>query len=108
MMNLKKFEDVDLQTYLFYDIETTGLNKAFDQVLHFAAIRTDLNLKELNRYELRVKLNPDLVPSPQALLTHQISIEDTQGGETEYNAIRKIHQYLNEPGTISLSYNTFN
>ncbi len=27
-------------SYLFYDIETTGLNKAFDQVLEFAAIRT--------------------------------------------------------------------
>jgi len=31
-------------SYLFYDIETTGLNKAFDQVLSFAAIRYDQQL----------------------------------------------------------------
>ena len=26
-------------TYLFYDTETTGLSRAFDQILSFAAIR---------------------------------------------------------------------
>ena len=36
------------ETYLFYDIETTGLNRAFDQVLEFAAIRTDCDLNELD------------------------------------------------------------
>ena len=27
-------------TFLFYDLETTGLNPAFDQILQFAAIPT--------------------------------------------------------------------
>jgi len=40
------------KTYLFYDTETTGLNKSFDQVLQFAAIRTDLDLNEIERHEL--------------------------------------------------------
>ena len=40
------------RTYLFYDIETSGLNKCFDQVLQFAAIRTDLELHELEHYEI--------------------------------------------------------
>ena len=82
------------------------MNKAFDQVLQFAAIRTDLNLQELERHELKVKLNPDVIPSPQAMLTHRISIADTQTGISEYAAIRQIHQILNEPGTISIGYNT--
>ena len=38
-------------TYLFYDLETTGLNPCFDQVLQFAAIRTDLSLNEIERHE---------------------------------------------------------
>ncbi|RPJ17923.1 MAG: hypothetical protein EHM37_00025, partial [Deltaproteobacteria bacterium] len=38
------------ETYLLYDIETTGLNRAFDQVLEFAAIRTDGDLNELDRF----------------------------------------------------------
>jgi len=86
---------------LFYDLETTGLNKAFDQILHFAAIRTDIHLNELKRYELKIKLNPDVIPSPGALITHQIGIADAQQGEQEYQAIQQIHQWMNEPGTLS-------
>lgn len=95
-----------MQTYLFYDLETTGLNKAFDQVLHFAAIRTDLNLKELKRYELKIKLNPDVVPNPYALITHKMSINEILNGVLEFEAIKQIHAWLNEAGTISLGYNT--
>ncbi len=95
-----------MQTYLFYDIETTGLNKSFDQVLQFAAIRTDLNLKELDRHELKIKLNPDVIPSPYAILTHKLGIHAMADGLTEFSAIKQIHQWLNQPGTISLGYNT--
>lgn len=95
-----------LKTYLFYDIETTGLNKAFDQILHFAAIRTDLNFNELKRYELIIRLNPDVIPSPEAMITHRMKLSEISNGISEYEAIRKIHQWMNEPGTISLGYNT--
>ncbi len=94
------------KTYLFYDIETSGLNKAFDQVLQFAAIRTDLDFNELERHELQVKLNPDVIPAPQAILAHKISVHDMQQGISEFEAIKKIHQWVNQPGTISLGYNT--
>ncbi|SRR5579883_488792 len=95
-----------MQTYLFYDIETTGLNKSFDQILQFAAIRTDQNLKELERYELRVKLNPDCIPAPKALITHHIGVNAMREGIAEIDAIKQIHQWMNTPGTISLGYNT--
>lgn len=95
-----------MQTYLFYDIETTGLNKAFDQILHFAAIRTDLQFNELNRYDIKIKLNPDVVPSPYAMLTHRMRLQDIATGINEYDAIKQIHQWINTPGTISLGYNT--
>ena len=39
-------------TFLFYDIETTGLSRAFDQILEFAAIRTDLDLNEIERFQV--------------------------------------------------------
>lgn len=95
-----------VQTCLFYDIETTGLNKAFDQVLHFAAIRTDMNLKELARHEIKIKLNPDVIPAPAAILTHKMGVKEITEGTNEFEAIKQIHQWLNEPGTISLGYNT--
>lgn len=30
-----------MQTHLFYDLETSGLSKSFDQILQFATVRTD-------------------------------------------------------------------
>ena len=93
-------------TYLFYDIESTGLNKCFDQVLQFAAIRTDAELNELKRYEIRIKLNNDVLPAPMAILTHRIGIEQMQHGRNELDAIEEIHALFNEPGTISVGYNT--
>jgi len=94
-------------TYLFYDLETSGLNKSFDQVLQFAAIRTDLDFRELERHEFYVKLNPDTIPSPGASITHRISIATTtHQGLTELEAMERIHALVNTPGTISLGYNT--
>lgn len=93
-------------TYLFYDIETTGLNKCFDQVLQFAAIRTDLSLNEISRHEINIRLNRDVIPSPRAILTHRMSIKEIQTGEPEITAIHKIHRLMNTPGTISLGYNS--
>lgn len=92
-------------SYLFYDIETTGLNKCFDQVLQFAAIRTDLELNEIEQYEIKIKLNPDVLPSPGAVLVHQITLEEMQSGIREYEAVKTIHQLFNTPGTITVGYN---
>lgn len=93
-------------SYLFYDIETSGLNKCFDQVLQFAAIRTDLEFNEIERHEILVKLKPDTIPSPQAILVHQLPFEQLKTGMCEYEAMREIHRLFNTPGTITVGYNT--
>ena len=54
--------------FVFYDTETTGTNTSFDQILQFAAIKTDHELNELERFEIRCRLLPDVVPSPGAVL----------------------------------------
>ena len=58
------------KTFLFYDLETSGLDKAFDQVMQFAAIRTDASLNELERYEYPVAITKDIIPSARAMITH--------------------------------------
>ena len=35
--------------FILYDVETSGLNKRFDQILQFAAVRTDADLVETHR-----------------------------------------------------------
>lgn len=94
------------KTFLFYDLETTGLNKAFDQVLQFAAIRTDTHLNTLEEYEIDVGLTTGVIPSPGAMITHRLSLDTLSAGVPEIEAIGKIHQLLNEPGTVSCGYNT--
>lgn len=94
------------QHYLFYDIETTGLSPCFDQVIQFAAILCNRSLDEIIRHEFNIQLNKDVIPSPEAMLTHQVPLELIQSGDNEYYAIRKIHQLLNAPNTTSVGYNT--
>jgi exodeoxyribonuclease I len=95
------------KTYLFYDLETSGINKCFDQIMQFAAIRTDIELNEIERYEFLVKLNPDTIIDPQALIVHHIPIHKAnKDGIAEYEAAQKIHELMNVPDTISIGYNT--
>lgn len=94
------------KTFLFYDLETTGINKCFDQIIQFAAIRTDEALNELERYNFLIKLSPDTTPTPEASITHHISIEKANTGIFEYDAIKIIYNLFNTPETISLGYNT--
>jgi len=54
--------------FVFYDLETTGISPAFDQPLQFAAIRTDDNFAEIERVNLRCRIAPHIIPSPQALV----------------------------------------
>jgi exodeoxyribonuclease-1 len=95
-----------MKTYLFYDVETTGLNPAFDQILTFAGIRTDLYLNEISRELITIKLRRDIVPSPHAFITHCLTHDELCAGISEYEAAIKIHTLFNTPGTISLGYNS--
>jgi len=54
--------------FVFYDLETTGISPAYDQPLQFAAIRTDDNFAEIERIDLRCRIAPHIIPSPQALI----------------------------------------
>lgn len=53
--------------FAFFDLETTGISPAFDHPLQFAAILTDAEFREIERVNLRCRLAPHVIPSPQAL-----------------------------------------
>jgi exodeoxyribonuclease-1 len=63
-------------TYVIYDLETTGLTKGFDQIVQFAAIRTDAELNIIDQVQLRCRLLPHVVPSPEALWVTGTTIEE--------------------------------
>lgn len=62
-------------TFVFYDTETTGLDPAFDQILQFAAIKTDGDLNVIETFDVRGRLLPHVLPSPEALLVTGVSFD---------------------------------
>ena len=60
---------------VFYDTETTGTNTAFDQILQFGAVKTDHELRELHRFEIRCRLLPHVVPSPGAMRVTGVTVD---------------------------------
>jgi len=59
--------------FIFYDTETTRLNRDFDQILQFAAILTNGKLNEVERLEIRCRYLPWVVPAPMALWVTGVS-----------------------------------
>ena len=82
--------------YVFYDAETTGTLTAYDQILQFGAIRTDGALKELERFDIRCRLMPHIVPAPQALEITRVTPEMLVDPSlpSHYEAMLKIHKTL--------------
>ena len=60
--------------FVFYDLETTGRNTTWDQIIQVGAILLDENFRELERLEERCSLRPGLVPEPGALIVNNTSI----------------------------------
>jgi exodeoxyribonuclease-1 len=83
-------------SFVFYDTETTGTHTSFDQILQFAAIRTDADLNEIDRFDIRCRLMPHIVPSPGALCVTRISIDQIidPALPSHYEMICKIREKL--------------
>ncbi|AYM83783.1 putative Exodeoxyribonuclease I [Agrobacterium tumefaciens str. Kerr 14] len=95
--------------YIFYDLETTGTDVTYDQILQFGAILTDEKLVELDRFEIRCRLLPWIVPSPGALLVTATDIKRLEDPSLPsfYSMMKHIAERLNEWGpAIFVGFNS--
>lgn len=95
--------------YIFYDTETTGTDTTFDQILQFAAIWTDDDLNELDRFEIRCRLLPHVIPAPGALLATRVTptMLTDPSLPSHYEMMLQITQKLREwSPAIFIGYNT--
>ena len=77
--------------FVFYDLETTGRNPTWDQIIQVAAILVDNNLNEIDRFEGRCRLKPGIIPEPGALIVNNTSVEMlNQVNLSHYELIKKI------------------
>ncbi len=82
--------------FVFYDTETTGTETSFDQILQFAAIHTDPELNELDRFEIRCRLLPHVVPAPGAMRVTEVTCAQLldQSLPSHYAMVRTIRDKL--------------
>lgn len=96
-------------TFVFFDTETTGTNIAFDQIIQFAGIQTDNELNELTVLDVRCRLLPHIVASPEALLVNGTTAERLVDVtlQSHYQMVRTIHaQLVAWSPTLFIGYNS--
>ena len=96
-----------VNTFFFYDLETSGFSPRFDRIMQFAGQRTDMDLKPIGKpIDVLVKLSEDILPSPDALLVTKITPQQTvQDGLTEAEFTKLISKEVFTPNTIAVGYN---
>jgi len=95
------------KTFFFYDLETTGVDKAHDRIVQFAGQRTDAELKAVGpAIELYCQPPADVLPSIEATLIHRVSpLVAARRGSTEAVFAERLHTEFTTPQTCALGYN---
>lgn len=96
------------QSLLWHDYETFGVSPKKDHPSQFAAIRTDLDLNEIDEpVEYFCYPPADYLPNPEACLITRITPQHTfKKGMNEHQFITKVLAEMSKPNTCSVGYNT--
>ena len=96
--------------YVFYDLETTGRNSAWDQIIQVAAILTDDKFNVIDKIEERCRLKKGLVPYPEALIVNKTSVEILKNVNlSHYELVKKIETTFKKwSPAIFVGYNSIN
>ena len=97
-----------MKTFLWYDIETFGLNPKYDRLAQFAAIRTDMDMNVIEEpVLLYARLSPDYLPSPESCLITGITPQEANSkGMPEAELIARVRDLFMVPDTIVVGYNS--
>ncbi len=95
-------------TFLWYDLETFGINPRTSRISQFAAQRTDLDLNLIDEpISLFCQSSDDFLPDPEAALITGITPQYAkQHGICEADFLSLMHDSLSKPGTCALGYNS--
>ena len=95
-------------SFLFYDLETFGADPRTSRIAQFAAVRTDVELNQVEEpISLFVQPADDLLPSPTATLITGITPQQAlRDGVNEAEAFARIFEEMARPETCTLGYNS--
>jgi exonuclease I len=95
-------------SFLFFDLETTGADPAFDRPLQFAAIRTDMALEPIGEPVVwYARVPEDCLPHPAAVMTTGIlpDAPELVGADSEASLANRIHRLVSQPNTCVVGFN---
>ena len=97
-----------MQTFYFYDLETSGFNPRSARIMQFAGQRTDLDLQPIGEPDnILVKITPDILPDPDAAMVTGITPQQTLiDGITEAEFTKYFIDTIATQDTIFVGYNT--
>ncbi|MBS91901.1 MAG: hypothetical protein CMM95_02465 [Rickettsiales bacterium] len=96
--------------YIVYDFETTGRSARFDQILQAGFIVYDKDFKLLSKLNLRSRINPDLVPSINALRVNRLKVSDVLNEKiSSYEMILEIMKFISKyKNSFFVGFNSIN
>ncbi len=94
-------------TFYFFDLETSGFSPRDDRIMQFAGQRTDMELNPIGEPDnILVKMTPDVLPQPDAVLVHGITPQKTLSeGITEAELCKYSTSQVFTKDTIAVGYN---
>jgi exodeoxyribonuclease-1 len=96
-----------MNTFYWYDFETTGISPRVDRITQFAGIRTDENLNIIDEHMLYCKPTHDCLPSPYAVAVTGITPQYCEkNGLIEHEFLKKIHAQFSQANTCIVGYNS--
>lgn len=95
-------------SFFFYDLETTGFSARSSRIMQFAGQHTDMDLKPVGEpLNCLIKLTPDVLPSPDAILVTGITPQKTLAdGITEAEFLKIFDKQAAPPDTIFVGFNS--
>lgn len=95
-------------SFLFYDLETSGLKPQADRIMQFAGRRTSLDLEPVGEpYNELIALTSDVLPDPGAIFITGITPQQTlQDGWSEAGFTKMFNEEIAVPGTIFVGFNS--
>lgn len=103
----KKYENLLKKgnTFIYYDIETTGINKKNDRIVQLSAVKFKL---ENNAYvksgELNIYIKPPFPMCPEVINVHHITNEFLEDKKTEDEEFERIYDFFKD-ATVIMGYN---
>ena len=93
--------------YIFWDIESSGSRTAWDAIVEFGAVLTDDRFKELDRFNIRCRLKPTVIPDIGALLVNKSSVQMLKNSNlSHHQLIREVQKIFSKwSPAIFASYN---